>query len=365
MAGLAERASGPARSRLRCGDEQADALPPNVIRPAGPGRGSFLLGLAVLGVMVLPGCRGMINEGGAAGRGHGVEAMSEVAAAGGRHIVWRLYQRFLDDRVMLIAAGVTYYGLLALFPAIAALVSLYGLAADPDAIRQELVALEGVVPEGAIEVIGDQIARIQAQGGGTLGLYFFISLAIALWSANAGVKAMFDALNAVYDEPERRSFIHYNLQALMFTLGGILFITLAVGGIVVMPAVFAFVGLESMAGWIISLLRWPVLLAVILLGLALLYHYGPSRERAEWRWVTWGSGIAAVAWLGVSMLYSWYVASFGNFNETYGSLGAVIGFMIWMWISATIVLVGAEINAELERRTRKDAATGEPRASNT
>ena len=259
---------------------------------------------------------------------------------------------------MLIAAGVTYYGLLALFPAIAALVSLFGLFADPEAISQQLSMLEGVLPEGAIEVVGSQISRIQAQGGGTLGLYFFIGLAVSLWSANAGVKSVFDALNVVYGEPERRSFVGYNLQALLFTLGGIVFIIVAIGGIIVMPAVFAFIGLESQAGWIISLLRWPVLLVVVLFGLALLYRYGPSREVPEWRWVTWGSGFAAVAWLVISGLYSWYVSNFGNFNETYGSLGAVIGFLIWMWISATIVLVGAEINAQLEHRTSKDTTGG-------
>lgn len=281
--------------------------------------------------------------------------------AGWTDVVWRVYDRFQADRVMLIAAGVTYYGLLALFPAIAALVSLFGLFADPDTISQQLSTLEGVLPEGAIEVIGNQISRIQAQGGGTLGLYFFIGLAISLWSANAGVKSVFDALNVVYGEPERRSFVAYNFQALLFTLGGIAFIILAIGGIIVLPAVFAFVGLESMAGWIISLLRWPVLLAVILFGLALLYRYGPSREAPEWRWVTWGSGFAAVVWLVVSALYSWYVSSFGSFNETYGSLGAVIGFLIWMWISATIVLVGAEVNAQLEHQTDTDTTAGQDR----
>lgn len=262
---------------------------------------------------------------------------------------------------MLIAAGVTYYGLLALFPAVAALVSLFGLFADPATISQQLSTLQGVLPEGAIQVIGNQISRIQAQGGGTLGLYFLIGLAVSLWSANAGVKSVFDALNIVYGEPERRSFVAYNLQTLLFTLGAIAFIIVAIGGIVIMPAVFAFVGLESMAGSIISLLRWPVLLVVVLFGLALLYRYGPSREHPQWRWVTWGSGFAAVAWLVVSALYSWYVSSFGNFNETYGSLGAVIGFLIWMWISATIVLVGAEINAQLEHQTSKDTTTGQPR----
>src|SRR5690606_25708772 len=165
----------------------------------------------------------------------------------------------------------------------------------------------------------------------------------------------------VYDEPERRSFIQYNLQALLFTLGGILFIILAVTGIVVLPAVLAFVGLQSMAGWIISIVRWPLLLIAILLGLALLYRYGPSRENPEWRWVSPGSIFTAVVWLAGSILFSWYVSNFGSYNKTYGSLGAVVGFMVWMWLSATIVLIGAEINAETEAQTRKDTTSGAPR----
>ncbi|MCL4765996.1 MAG: YihY/virulence factor BrkB family protein [Hyphomicrobiaceae bacterium] len=294
-----------------------------------------------------------------AARSGRAEAAEEAAAPGWTRgwtggwtgVLWDTYQATQKDRVMLIAAGVTYYGLLALFPAIAALVSLYGLFADPEAIRQQLSSMEGVLPAGAIEVIGGQITRIQGQGS-TLGVYFFIGLLISLWSANAGVKSIFDALNALHEEPERRGFIQYNLQALAFTLGAIVFVILALGAIVVLPAVFAFIGLESMAGLVISLLRWPLLLVVTLVGLALLYSYGPSREKSEWRWMTWGSGIAAVVWLAGSMLFSWYVSSFGTFNETYGSLGAVIGFMIWIWLSAVIVLVGAEIDAQLERRKR-------------
>lgn len=262
---------------------------------------------------------------------------------------------------MLVAAGVSYYALLALFPALAALVSLFGLIADPASIEQQFSNLQGIIPEEALQIIGDQINRIQAQGGRTLGLYFFIGLAISLWSANVGVKSIFDALNIVYDEPERRSFIQYNLQALLFTLGGILFVILAVSGIVVLPAVFAFVGLESISGRIISLLRWPLLLVALLVALALLYRYGPSREKPKWRWVSPGSIFTAVVWLVGSMLFSWYVSSFGTYNETYGSLGAVIAFMVWMWLSATIVLVGAEINAQSEFQTRADTTTGEPR----
>jgi membrane protein len=207
-------------------------------------------------------------------------------------------------------------------------------------------------------VIGEQVKRITSKGGGALGFAFFSGLAISLWSANAGMKAMFDALNVAYDEDEKRGFIALNLQSLGFTLGALLFIVLAIVGVVAVPVVLNFVGLGKATEWIISLARWPALLAVVILGLAVLYRYGPSRDKAQWRWISPGSVLAGVVWVVGSMLFSWYVSNFGNYNETYGSLGAAIGFMTWIWISTTIVLLGGEINAELEHQTAKDTTVG-------
>jgi membrane protein len=267
-------------------------------------------------------------------------------------LLWRLYEAAYHHRVMLIAAGVTFYALLALFPAVAALVSLYGLFADPDVIKQQLESWRDIFPAGAIEIISDQVSRIQARGGGELGVYFFSGLAISLWSANAGIKGIFDALNAVHGESEKRSFLRYNLQALAFTLGMIVFVMVAITAIVVMPAVFAFFGLASTdAAWVLSVLRWPLLLFSTLLLLALIYRFGPSLERPTWRWITWGSLTATILWIATSMIFTWYVASFSTFNQTYGSLGAVVGFMMWIWLSAMIILIGAEID-ELRRRGR-------------
>jgi membrane protein len=172
---------------------------------------------------------------------------------------------------------------------------------------------------------------------------------------------MFDALNVAYDEEEKRGFFSLNLRSLTFTLGAIVFILLAVGAIVVIPVVLNFVGLGAVAEWLLWLARWPALLAGVVLGLAVLYRYGPSREQAEWKWITPGSVVAAVLWLIASMLFSWYVANFGSYNETYGSLGAAIGFMTWMWLSTTIVLLGAELNAEIEHQTAKDTTAGPDR----
>lgn len=292
------------------------------------------------------------------GRGRHADTPTEIPAKGWKDILWRTYEEFGKDRIMSVAAGVTYYALLAVFPAIAALVSIYGLFADPGTIREHLNAMSGVLPGGAVEIVGEQVARIASQGGGALGFGFIFGLAISLWSANAGMKAVFDALNIVNDEEEKRSFFKLNLMSLTFTLGAIAFILFALGSIVILPIVFEFVGLGSQMEWILAVARWPVLLIGVIVALSLIYRFGPSRDKAEWRWVTPGGVVAAVLWLAVSMLFSWYVSNFGSYNETYGSLGAVIGFMTWIWLSTVVVLLGAEINAEMEHQTVKDTTEG-------
>jgi membrane protein len=292
------------------------------------------------------------------GRGRHADTPTEIPAKGWKDILWRTYEEFNKDRIMLLAAGVTYYALFALFPAIAALVSIYGLFADPVSIQNHLNALSGVLPGGALDIIREQVTRIASQGGGTLGLSFVIGLAISLWSANAGMKAVLDALNIVYDEEEKRSFIKLNLISLAFTLGAIGFLLIAIGAVIVLPIILKFIGLGSAGEWLLAVARWPALLACVVFGLAVLYRYGPSRDKAEWRWVTPGGIVAAVLWLAVSMLFSWYVSNFGSYNATYGSLGAVIGFMTWIWLSSIVVLMGAEINAEMEHQTAKDTTEG-------
>jgi membrane protein len=295
------------------------------------------------------------NEG---ARGREADAPTDIPALGWKDILWRVYEEFGKDRITSVAAGVTYYALLAIFPAIAALVSIYGLFADPATIQEHLNTLSGVMPGGALDIVREQVTRISSQGSGTLGFSFVIGLVISLWSANAGMKAVFDALNIVYDEDEKRSFVWLNVQSLAFTLGAIAFVLIALAGIVVVPIILDYVGLGSSLEWLLSLARWPVLLIAVVAGLAVLYRYGPSRDKASWKWVTPGGITAAVLWLAASMLFSWYVSNFGSYNKTYGSLGAVIGFMTWIWISSIVVLTGAEINAEVEHQTAKDTTEG-------
>ncbi len=294
-------------------------------------------------------------------------ANSHIVPRGWSYFAGRVYGRFNKDRIQAVSAGVAFYGILAIFPAIAALVAIYSLAANPGVIDQHVNDLHGVLPDGALEIIGGQVKRLAQNGGGALGFTDAISLLLSLWSANSGVKAVFDALNIAYEADEKRSFFQLNLQSLGFTLGALLFMALALTGIVVMPILLQFLGLDEKA-WYIALLRWPALLLIVMVSLAALYRFGPSREKPEWRWVTWGSAVAALLWLAVSGLFSWYVANFGSYNATYGSLGAVIGFMTWMWISAMVVLLGAELDAELERaHSARDnnARTGSPRRKNS
>jgi membrane protein len=265
------------------------------------------------------------------------------------------------DRILAVAAGVTFYSLLAIFPAIAALVSLYGLIADPVEISAHLQALSGFLPGGALDIVREQVERVASQGGGTLGLKLGLSLLISLWSANSGMKAIFDALNVAYGETETRSFIKLNAMSLLFTLCALIGGIVALIAVVVVPLVLDMLGLGAVAATLVSVLRWPLVLLIVLFALAVLYRYGPSRDEPQWRWVSWGSAFAAIGWLVVSLLFSWYVANFGSYDKTYGSLGAAIGFMTWIWLSTTVILVGAELNAEMEHQTAKDTTAGRPK----
>jgi membrane protein len=272
-------------------------------------------------------------------------------------VLWRAYQKMNDNRLLAVAAGVVFYGLLAVFPALTAFVSLYGLMADPSTIHERLSLVTGILPQGALNILNEQLTRLTSHRTSALSVGFIGGLLVALWSANAGAKAIMDALNVAYGETEKRSFIHLNLVALAFTLGTIFALMLALGAVVVAPIVLSQLGLSGARETLIDLARWPMLLGLVVLGLTILYRYGPSLSDPQWTWLFPGNVIASVSWLILSGLFSWYIANFGNYDATYGSLGAAIGMVTWMWISMIVVLLGAELNAEIQRRPNAASST--------
>jgi membrane protein len=292
------------------------------------------------------------------GRGRLASTPTEIPVRGWKDILLRVYCNISDHRVFALAAGMTFYSLLAIFPALAALVAVYGLFSDPASITAHLDQISGFMPSGAIDVARDQLTRVASKGNQTLGFTFAFGLAVSLWSANAAMKSLFDTLNIVYAEQEERSFIRLNAISLTFTAAAVAFILIAITAVAVLPVALEYLGFASFTDLLLRLARWPALFIVLTIALALIYRFGPSRQAPKLRWITWGSAISALLWLAASALFSFYAANFGNFNATYGSLGAVIGFMTWMWISAITVLIGAELNAEMEHQTARDTTTG-------
>jgi membrane protein len=295
------------------------------------------------------------------GRGREAESPSEIPIEGWKDVGKRVFNALFENRLMALSGGVAFFVLLSVFPAIATVVSLYGLIADTHTVAAQLSLLVGILPDGVLELIRNQINLVVGSANDRLGLAFFVSFAIALWSANSGVSALFDALNVVYGEKEKRSLVKFYATTLAVTLSSILFIVATLTTVIGLPATLHLFGLSALTEISLQILRWPLLLFTVMLGLAVLYRVGPSRRDAQWRWLTWGSAIAAVLWIAASMLFSWYVASWDSYNRIYGSLGAAIGFMTWTWLSILIVLIGATFNAEMEHQTAQDTTEGRPK----
>lgn len=293
------------------------------------------------------------------GRGRKARGPGEIPARGWKDVLWRTYREFTQDQIQMVAGSVAFSAIMALFPAMAAFVSLYGMFADVGAAREHLAILAGFIPADALTFIGDQMVRIAQQRQASLSLTFAVSLLLSIWSANAGMKALFNGLNIAYDEREKRNFLQLNLITLGFTLGAVAFMVVAAATVIVLPIVFQFFWLDAQST-ILAQARWPVMAVVTMIALSVAYRYGPSRERARWRWVTWGGAFAAVLWLAGSLLFSFYLANFSNYNATYGSLGAIFGLFTWIWLSSVIVLLGAELNSEIEHQTAIDSTTGAP-----
>ena len=292
-------------------------------------------------------------------RGRHAQTPAQIPPAGWRDVALRVFHGISENRITTISGGVTFFVLLALFPGLAGLISLYGLFADSTSVAQHLNSLNGILPEGGMQILRDQLQQLTSQPPQKLGFATLASLAISLWSANGGIKAMFEGLNAVYEENEKRSFIKLNAISLALTLAAVAFVIASLLTITVVPKLLSFLDLPGISE-IVNYARWPVLLVAASLMIAVVYRFGPSREQPQWRWISPGSIFAAVTWIAASLLFSWYTAHFGSYNKTYGSLGAAVGFMTWIWISTMVILIGAKINAELEHQTGADTTAGTP-----
>lgn len=259
----------------------------------------------------------------------------------------------------MVAAGVAFYAFLSVFPTLAALVSVYGLVSDPHHVEQQINAFGGVMPEGVRGLLGEQLRRIAGGSDRALSWGFALSLLFAVWSATKGTKSLIEAMNIAYDEQETRGIFRLNALAVLLTLGGVLTVVVALIVVVGIPSVLGLVGLGGIARVAVDVLRWPLLIAILLAGLAVVYWLGPARDGAKWRWVTPGSLLAAMLWLAVSIAFSIYVANFGSYEKTYGSLGAVVILLMWFYVGSYVVLLGAELNAEVERH-RPSKRTSRP-----
>jgi membrane protein len=292
------------------------------------------------------------------GRGRNAVHPLQIPWTGWMDILWRTYTEMNSDRLLYIAGGVAFFVLLAIFPAVTALVSACGLFFNATTIANDFGMLQGVVPANVLGLVNDQADRIAAHSGGALSLGIIVGILVSLWSAMSGVKAVVDALNVIYEQRETRSFVRLNVVAVAFTLGGFAAFLLAIAAVVVLPLILSHLGLGDAATSLTRVLRWPALLVLLLLGLAVLYRYGPDRRTARWQWVSVGSVFAAVTWIAGSYLFSWFLSNFANYSATYGSLGAAVGLMMWLYISAIVILLGAELNSEIEHQTARDSTTG-------
>ncbi len=286
------------------------------------------------------------------------ERPTDVPARGWKDVLVRVKVEAKKDNITLLAGGVAFFALLALVPGLIALVSVYGLVADPADVERQVEDVLGAAPTEVRDVIAQQLQSITEDAGRALTLTLVISVVVALWSASSGVANLIAGINTAYDEDETRGFVKVRGLSLAFTIGAIVFLVGSFVLIAVLPSVLADTGLGEAARLLVGIVRWVLLLVAMMLALSVLYRYGPDRDAPKWKWVSPGALLATLLWLAGSALFAVYTANFGQYNETYGSLGAVVVVMLWLWISALAVLIGAELNAELERQTRRDTTVG-------
>jgi membrane protein len=292
--------------------------------------------------------------------GSQADSPTQIPARGWRQVLGRAIRQSQQDNISLLAAGVAFFGFLALFPALIALVTLVGLVADPEQITQQVQSFTAGLPQASRQLISDQLTTITHSSGGALTAGLLILLLVALWSASSGTSNLMTAVNIAYEEKETRSFLKLRAVALLLTLGTVVFLALTLALIAIMPVVLHAVPLGPVGTVLVQVVRWTLLIALIIAGLAVLYRVAPDRDPAKFRWVSVGSTVAALFWLLGSVGFSLYVNFFGNYNKTYGALAGVIVLLLWLFLTCYIVLLGAEINAEAELQTARDTTVGKP-----
>jgi membrane protein len=295
---------------------------------------------------------------GEADRGREAESPAQVPPRGWKDVLLRVKKDIKDDNVSIVAAGVAFFSVLALFPALIAMISIYGLFVEPEEAAAQAEQLTEVMPTAAADLIGNQMQSVAAASSGNLSISLIISIAVALWSASSGMNALIQGVNIAYDEPETRGFIKLRGLALLLTIGAILVFGMAIGAIAVFPALAGKLPGGQVLEVVAGVLRWVILGAVIIGALAVIFRLSPNRDQPRMKWVSSGAIMAAVFWLLASIGFSFYANNFGSYNETYGSIAAVIILMFWLYITAFIILIGAELNGQLELQTRKDTTTG-------
>jgi membrane protein len=293
--------------------------------------------------------------------GADAEKPSQIPKAGWWQIVKRAWKESQRDQVPLLAAGVAFYSFLALFPAMIAAVTVYGLVADPETVARQSEELTDALPADAASLLTGQMEAVTQSPSGSLGLGLVVALALALWSASGGVGNLMSAVNIAYDEEETRGFIRRKALSLVLTLGAIVFVVVSIGLVAVAPAL-----LDNLVGagpvrWGIEVARWLGLLAAVVVALGIVYRVAPDRDPAKVRWLSVGAVVATLVWLVASLGFSLYVDNFGSYGKTYGALAGVVVLLLWLWLTMFIVLLGAEINAEAEQQTVKDTTTGPER----
>ncbi len=262
------------------------------------------------------------------------------------------------DHVSLVAAGIAFYGLLAMVPAIVATLSIWAIAFDPQQITQQITTISHLLPGEAASIIQQQAEQASQDAGAGMSLAAVGGVLLAIYSASKGVNGLMEGLNIIYDEEENRGVVKRTILKLALTTGAIFMTIVTLGVITAIPAIVDLLGLPSLVATLVNVARWPLLMLVAMLAIAVLYRYGPNRDDPRWQWTSIGSFVAVLLWIAGSIAFSIYVRHFASYNETYGSLGAVIILLMWFWLSAFIVLMGAELNSEMEHQTKHDTTVG-------